>query len=263
MKQEILKLSEDVITKYLKEVNGGNADAYLVQDTQTIMNLVSKEEKQAQDATFKKDELANEKRKIELEEKKLEFEKKKEDNSRKETEDRIKLDKEKLDLEKDRISAENDRIEIEKAKIEVEKAKIEANKEAEKARNDLEKSKIEAEKEMERLRIETSSTLEEKKLEVEKAKIELELKQLEVTSKQESNKSRNGLIVGIAGAAATVLTIGGSIIVQKLKDKHEMEREVMQQNALSDRVSEIIKSERNEDRIFTGFSKIELQNNIK
>lgn len=256
MKQEIMKLSEDLITKYLKEVNGGNADAYLVQDTQTMMSLVSREEKQAQDAGFKKDELANEKKKIELEEKKLEFEEKKEGNSRKETEDRIKLDKEKLDLEKDRISAEKDRIEIEKAKIL-------ANKEAEKARNDLEKSKFEAEKEMERLRIETSRTLEEKKLEVEKAKIELELKQLEATSQQETKKSRNGLIVGIAGAAATVLTIGGSIIVQKIKDKHEMEREVMQQNALADRVSAIIQSERNEDRIFTGFGKIELQNDIK
>ena len=263
MKQEIMKLSEDVITKYLKEVNGGNADAYLVQDTQTMMNLVSKEETQAQSAGFKKDELANEKKKIELGEKKLEFEEKKEDNSRKETEDRIKLDKEKLDLEKDRISAEKDRIEIEKAKIEVEKAKIEANKEAEKARNDLEKSKFEAEKNMERLRIETSRTLEEKKLEVEKLRIELEVKQLEVTSKQETNKSRNGLIVGIAGAAATVLTIGGSIIVQKLKDKHDMERSVMEQNALADRVSAIIQSERNEDRIFTGFGKIELQNDIR
>lgn len=256
MKQEIMKLSEELIAKYLKEANGGNTDAFLVQDTQTMMNLLSKEDKQAQDAGFKKDELANEKKKIELEEKKLEFEKMKENNSRKETEDRIKL-------EKDRISVETDKNEIEKAKIEVEKTKIEANKEAEKEKNDLERSRFEAEKETEILKIESNRALEEKRIDLEKMRIELELKQLEANKEAETKKSRNGLIVGIAGAAATVLTVGGTIIVQKLKDKHEMEREIMQQNALADRVSEIIKSERNEDRIFTGFSKIELQNDIK
>lgn len=91
--------------------------------------------------------------------------------------------------------------------------------------------------------------LEKDRLEVEKAKIGLEKIKIEAETDREKKKSRNGLILGIIGAAGTAITAGGVITAAVIKAKSEARHDSM----ISGMAEDLIKAEQ-EGGNFIGFS---------
>lgn len=91
--------------------------------------------------------------------------------------------------------------------------------------------------------------LEKDRLTIEKAKIELEKAKIEADNERERKKSKNGLILGIIGAAGTAITAGGVITAAVIKSKSEARHD----SVVTTMAEELIKAEA-EGGNFVGFS---------
>lgn len=91
--------------------------------------------------------------------------------------------------------------------------------------------------------------LERDRLEVEKTKIGLEKVKIEAETERERKKSRNGLILGIIGAAGTAITASGMVAAALIKAKADANHD----SVVVGMAEDLIKAEQ-EGGNFVGFS---------